>query len=110
METYFKRIKYLTLISLFSDNDLLDILVLKGGTALEFYDLDYRLSLDLDFSIEKEFDQDLTVVHEKIETVLRSTFREEGYEVFDIRVLEKPSKYLLKWLIFGADIQLSLKL
>jgi predicted nucleotidyltransferase component of viral defense system len=92
METYFKRIKYLTLISLFSDNDLLDILVLKGGTALEFYDLDYRLSLDLDFSIENEFDQDLKVMREKIEKVLRNTFREEGFEVFDVRISEKPKK------------------
>jgi predicted nucleotidyltransferase component of viral defense system len=92
METYFKRIKYLTLISLFSDNDLLDTLVLKGGTALEFYDIDYRLSLDLDFSIEKEFDIGLMVIQEKIETALSSTFREEGYEVFDVRVSEKPKQ------------------
>ncbi len=92
METYFKRIKYLTLISLFSDNDLLDVLVLKGGTALEFYDLDYRLSLDLDFSIEKEFDQDLTVIKEKVEKVLGNTFREAGYEVFDVKALEKPKQ------------------
>jgi predicted nucleotidyltransferase component of viral defense system len=90
METNLKRIKHLTLISLFSDNDLLDILVLKGGTALEFYDLDYRLSVDLDFSIEKEFEQDLTFMKEKVETALRNTFRDEGYEVFDVRLFEKP--------------------
>jgi len=91
-EKYFRKIKHLTLIALFSDNDLLDILVLKGGTALEFYDLDYRLSLDLDFSIEKEFEHDLTVINKKIEKALKNTFREEGYEVFDVRVLEKPKK------------------
>lgn len=90
METYFKRIKHLTLIGLFSDNDLLDMLVLKGGTALEFYDLDYRLSMDLDFSIEKEFEQDLTVIEGKVETALKNTFRDGGYEVFDVKLSEKP--------------------
>jgi len=92
METYFRKIKHLTLIALFSDNDLLDMLVLKGGSALEFYDLDYRLSIDLDFSIEKEFPKDLNAIKMKIETALKTTFQEAGYEVFDVRVLEKPKK------------------
>ena len=114
MESYYKRIKYLTLISLFSDNDLLDTLVLKGGTALEFYDLDYRLSLDLDFSIEKEFDQDLMVIQDKIETLLRSTFQEEGYEIFDVKVRQKPRQispemadfwggYSVEFKVIGAE-------
>jgi predicted nucleotidyltransferase component of viral defense system len=92
METYYKRIKHLTLIALFSDNDFLDMLVLKGGTALEFYDFDYRLSIDLDFSIEEEFPKDLAELQVKIETALKNTFQEEGYEVFDVRVIEKPKK------------------
>jgi predicted nucleotidyltransferase component of viral defense system len=110
MDTYFKRIKHLTLIALFSDNDLLDILVLKGGTALEFYDLDYRLSIDLDFSIEEEFPQDLTVIIGKIETALQNTFREEGYEVFDVRVFEKPKKVSIEMADFWGGYSIEFKI
>ncbi len=110
METYFKRIKHLTLIALFSDNDLLDMLVLKGGTALEFYDLDYRLSIDLDFSIEEEFPQDLAVIKVKVETALKNTFREEGYEVFDVRVIEKPKKVSLEMADFWGGYSIEFKI
>jgi predicted nucleotidyltransferase component of viral defense system len=88
----FKQIKHLAIIALFSDNDLLDMLVLKGGTALEFYDLDHRLSLDLDFSIDGEFKQDLSTIREKIEAALQDTFREAGYIVFDVKFKERPNR------------------
>ncbi len=88
----FRQIKHLAIIALFSDNDLLDILVLKGGTALEFYDLDYRLSIDLDFSIADEFRQNLSTIKEKIEVALQDSFREAGYIVFDVKLRERPHK------------------
>jgi predicted nucleotidyltransferase component of viral defense system len=88
----FRQIKHLAIIALFSDNDFLDILVLKGGTALEFYDLDYRLSIDLDFSIGDEFKQDLSTIREKIEVALKDSFREAGYIVFDVKLRERPNK------------------
>lgn len=88
----FRQIKHLAIIALFSDNDFLDILVLKGGTALEFYDIDYRLSIDLDFSIGDEFKQDLSTIREKIEVALQDSFREAGYIVFDVKLRERPNK------------------
>jgi predicted nucleotidyltransferase component of viral defense system len=88
----FRRIKHLTIIALFSDNDLLDMLVLKGGTALELYDLKHRLSLDLDFSISDEFKQDLSTLRERIDNSLKETFQEAGYIVFDVKFRERPKK------------------
>jgi predicted nucleotidyltransferase component of viral defense system len=110
MERFLKRIKQLTLIALFSDNDLLDILVLKGGTALEFYDLDYRLSIDLDFSIESEFEHSLSLMQEKIETALESTFREEGYTVFDVILAEKPKQRSAEMADFWGGYSIEFKI
>ena len=65
---------------------------MKGGTALEFYDINYRLSIDLDFSIGDEFKQDLSTIREKIEVALQDSFREAGYIVFDVKLTERPNK------------------
>ncbi len=88
----FRQVKHLSIIALFSDNDLLDKLVLKGGTALEFYDIDHRFSLDLDFSIDNEFEQDLEIIKDKIANLLSDTFKEAGYMVFDVKLHERPHR------------------
>jgi len=50
------RFEKLTIVALFSDDELFGQLVLKGGNALSLvYGLSSRSSLDLDFSIEKDF-------------------------------------------------------
>ena len=52
----FLKIKKLALISLVSDDILMDKLVLKGGTCLELaYKIHCRSSKDIDFSIDNEF-------------------------------------------------------
>jgi len=52
----FAEIRRHTIIALFSDDFLLNRLVLKGGNALEIaHDLVHRGSVDLDFSIPDEF-------------------------------------------------------
>jgi predicted nucleotidyltransferase component of viral defense system len=89
-----EQIKKLTIIALFSDDDLMDILVLKGGTALDIvHRVSNRLSVDLDFSIATDFEQgNIDVIRGKIEKVLKETFKKEGYEVFDINLVEKPKR------------------
>jgi predicted nucleotidyltransferase component of viral defense system len=53
----FEQIKKLTLIGLFSDDDLMDTLVLKGGNALDIvYRIAARASIDIDLSIENDFE------------------------------------------------------
>lgn len=89
-----QQIKKLAIIAMFSDDDLMDLLVLKGGNAIDLiYGVTSRSSIDTDFSIEQEFNRkELEVIQSKIQKVIQNTFREAGYEVFDIKFEEKPRK------------------
>jgi predicted nucleotidyltransferase component of viral defense system len=93
-EDILDHLRKLTILALFSDNELMDILVLKGGNALELaYKLNSRASMDIDVSMEKDFeDFGLTIedVKERISKSLSSTFWEEGYKVFDLKLEERP--------------------
>jgi predicted nucleotidyltransferase component of viral defense system len=111
-----EEIKRLVIIAMFSDDDLMERLVLKGGNALDIiHRMANRASIDLDFSIESEFGkEDLEVIGRKIGKALENTFRPEGYEIFDIRFSEKPRKitpdmadfwggYLVEFKIIESD-------
>lgn len=88
---FLDRIKRLTIIAMFSDDDLMERLVLKGGNLLDVvYQVSTRASVDVDFSIEGEFD-DLETLRRRIENALRQTFAEAGYVAFDIDIREVPS-------------------
>jgi len=86
------HIKQLAIIAMVSDDDLMERLVLKGGNALDIaYKLSERASVDLDFSMEKDFTaEELKTIQGKIERLLVDTFAENGYRAFDIKFLEKP--------------------
>jgi hypothetical protein len=87
-----ERIKKLAIIAMFSDDDLMDILVLKGGNAIDIvYGIASRSSLDLDFSIATEFNQvEMSSIKSKFEKALNRVFDEAGYRVFDIKFGERP--------------------
>jgi len=87
-----EHIKRIAIIALFSDDDLMDSLVLKGANALDMiYGIAQRASLDLDFSIDKEFNKsEISTIHDKIQKVLKETFKAKGYEAFDIYFVEVP--------------------
>lgn len=89
-----EQIKRLTIIAMFSDDDLMERLVLKGGNALDIvHKVALRASVDVDFSIENEFrKEELELIEAKINKVLQETFRAERYEVFDITFVEKPKR------------------
>lgn len=89
-----ERLKRLVIIAMFSDDDLLDILVLKGGNALDIvHEVALRSSKDIDFSIESDFSKDeIETIKVKFDKVLKETFRPEGFEVFDINFVERPKK------------------
>jgi predicted nucleotidyltransferase component of viral defense system len=85
-----EEIKRIALIAMFSDDDLMETLVLKGGNALDIvYGISPRASLDLDFSIENDF-EDIGKTGSKIKAVLTKTFDERGYKAFDITLLPRP--------------------
>lgn len=93
-DSVLQEIRKLTIISLFSDDELMDILVLKGGNALELaYKLNSRASMDIDVSMEKDFENfglSIEDVQSKLEKRLGETFQEAGYKVFDIKLSERP--------------------
>jgi predicted nucleotidyltransferase component of viral defense system len=80
------------LIALFSDDELMDALVLKGGNALALvYKVGSRASLDMDFSIQAPF-SDLDKTGAQIFGTLRREFGSIGYVIFDEKFEIKPSQ------------------
>lgn len=87
-----EKIKRLTISALVSDDELMGVLVLKGGNALNIaYDISSRGSIDIDFSIEKDFSADeLARLRNQIESILNREFSKEGLRVFDTKFSERP--------------------
>src|SRR5215469_3990753 len=84
------EIRRLTITALFSDRFLADQIVLKGGNALSLvYGLGSRGSLDLDFSIENDFD-DFAEVGTRIIRTLTDQFSPAGLDVFDANFEPRP--------------------
>lgn len=108
----FDHIKRLVIIAMFSDDDLMDLLVLKGGNALDIvHKAAFRSSIDLDFSIENEFlKEDFGAILAKVDRALKDTFRPEGFEVFDVRFVEKPKKISENLARFWGGYQIDFKI
>jgi hypothetical protein len=84
-------IRRTAIIAMFSDDLLMERLVLKGGNALDLvHRLTGRGSLDIDFSIEGDFD-DLEDIKARCFRALRDRFDSAGLLVFDEKFLSKPS-------------------
>jgi predicted nucleotidyltransferase component of viral defense system len=107
-----ERIKKLSIIAMFSDDDLMDILVLKGGNAIDIvYGIASRSSLDLDFSMATEFNRvEMDLMKSKFEKVLNRVFDEAGYKVFDIKFGERPEDSGPKVPQFWGGYRLEFKL
>jgi hypothetical protein len=87
-----EHIRKLVIVAMFSDDELMERLVLKGGSALDLvHHVGGRGSVDVDFSMEKDFTSaELAAFRDRIEKSLRRTFQEEGYEVFDLKMQSQP--------------------
>jgi len=86
-----EKIKRLTVVSMFSDDELEEDLVLKGGNAMDIvHRLSSRASMDLDFSMQHDFAGGVDAFRERVERALQRTFKPEGYEIFDVKMQEKP--------------------
>lgn len=86
------RIRALTLIALVSDDEFMELLVLKGANALSLiHGVRLRASVDLDFSMESDFrEPDLDLLRQRFEKLFCRTFKENGYEIFDVRFTREP--------------------
>jgi hypothetical protein len=86
-----EKVKRWGVQAMFSDDELLDELVLKGGNAMALvHRLSARASVDLDFSMSHDFSDGIEGVQTRIEKALKTTFRENGFEVFDLKMAETP--------------------
>jgi predicted nucleotidyltransferase component of viral defense system len=107
-----EQVKRLTVIGLFSDDILAELLVLKGGNALSLvYELGHRGSLDLDFSIEGDFPPEIhDALAGRIEAALNKVFEPEGIVAFDVRIEEVPSNVTPDMAPFWGGYEISFKL
>ena len=85
-----EKLKRLVIIALFSNDDLMQTLVLKGGNLLDVvHGISTRPSKDVDLSMCGQFD-DLEKARQAIEQALKGTLDEHGYLVFDVKLREAP--------------------
>lgn len=91
---HLRVIKRLTISALVADDILMGILVLKGGNALDLaYNIANRGSIDIDFSMEKDFSpEERQRLLNQISALLKEEFSKEGYVVFDIKITDSPGK------------------
>jgi len=90
-EIGFDDIKKSVIIAIFEIDELLNIVVLKGGNAIDLiYMVSARSSLDVDFSLEKDFPGDIGKIREAISNSLSRIFGERGYVVFDFDLYPRP--------------------
>lgn len=86
----FDEIRRHTIVALFSDDALLEELVLKGGNAISLiYGFGNRASLDLDFSLENDF-EDVADAERRIFKALETRFSQVGLTVFDTKFGARP--------------------
>jgi len=86
-----EKIKKTAIVAMFADDDLMDLLVLKGGNAIDMiYQVNARASVDLDFSTHDDLNYEK--VAQQVHRSLRRTFELEGYLAFDITTRVRPGK------------------
>ena len=88
--TDYGEIRRIAITAIFSDDFLFERVVLKGGNALSLaLGLSDRTSLDLDFSIENDF-EDLDDIRVRVKNALENRFFAAGFVVFDFKLDPKP--------------------
>lgn len=102
------KIRNTILKAIYSDNDLKEDLVLKGGNALKFYDITDRASQDLDFSIKESIRYQKENEGERLRTLISDAFQQVGFLVVGFEFIEKPQKKKT-CLHFGEDIRFLLR-
>lgn len=86
-----EAIKRAAIVAMFADDELMDVMVLKGGNAMDIvHRVNSRASVDLDFSMKDDLDRE--AVHPRLERALKSTFELQGYHVFDIKLSVRPGR------------------
>lgn len=88
----FIQLARLAVAAIAADDELVDVLVLKGGTALQLiHKVGARASKDVDFSMadDRMAESELCA---RLKHSLESRFDAEGYEAFDYRFERRPQR------------------
>lgn len=86
-----KKIKTYVVVAIFADPYFYDLLVLKGGNAIDLiYKRSARSSVDVDLSMEGAFD-DEEELGKKLLNALNRIFNQEGFTVFDMNLKKQPA-------------------
>lgn len=90
-----EQIKELTLVALASEDELMELLVLKGGNAIDLHSERRqghlsRTSFDLDFSIEGGDFKDWHAIEARIKKALENTFSGKDLVLLDFDFVPKP--------------------
>lgn len=105
-----QQIRTLTITALFSDDRLFDLIVLKGGNAINLvYRASNRTSLDLDFSIEQDF-PDPEDAKARMCRALSDRFSTVGLVVFDEKFEPRPGHQAAGEHAWWGGYRLSFKL
>lgn len=102
-----KKIKNTAIKALFTDDELMDTFVLKGGTALEHLQINNRSSIDIDVSMQGDFN--LEEIKPKLKEIFEDTFDEEGYFLFDFKMKKQPLKENIKQSQFWGGYRIEFK-
>lgn len=106
-----QKIRTLVITGLFSDDHLLDKLVLKGGNLLDLvYQVSNRTSVDVDFSISGDFEESVDDLRDRLFKALNRTFADEQLVVFDLHVLPKPKNLTDDMQDFWGGYQIDFKI
>jgi len=106
----FEEVRKLTIIALFSDDVLYELLVLKGGNAMTLvHGISPRASLDLDFSMENGF-EDLPDIQRRMALALADRFATVGFVPLDVKLTERPAVRKPETATWWGGYQLDFKL
>ncbi|QDU30593.1 hypothetical protein ETAA8_57390 [Anatilimnocola aggregata] len=109
---FIRKIKSIALKSLFSDDTILENLVLKGGNALDLgLNVSTRSSLDLDLSMDEQFETN-DEFRERIQRAIEDGFAREKYRVIDFnfravpRGVEEDPELIEFWGGYSVDFKI----
>jgi len=107
-----EKIRKLAIISVVSNDDLMDRLVLKGGNAIDLvYQISGRVSIDVDFSMQDKFhDEELSDIKIIVKNALEEIFKQEGMIVFDVTFTEKPQRISAEYRDFWGGYKIGFKI
>ena len=79
-------------VAIYGNPTLARLLILKGGSAMRMFDdQTSRISMDADFSIEKEL-TDADQAFREMENCLTARFATRGFDLIDFKAVKKPKK------------------